>query len=259
MGAEKEWWRDYLNIALAIFGAILLLYVASFFLFKLPLELKTGIEKENMSAGSPPLFLPGENYTYAVLRNGESAGRISVSIGNATSQWGERCVEVFGVQRIADANASFSACYSTSSGEVVRFASRTELAPELYEGASFLPLYEPWMLRVGPGWSGRMVISRENFPALIPVYQMKKEDSFSYSFLRDENDIRTGRTALVVGLSVTMATLADDRPQSVEYESRTLYIDEEKRVLLYERRELPAGVVELELIEAPFPLTAGSP
>ena len=247
--------RQYLYIALAILAIVAVVLIAIFLLVRPSGGLRVSIESENLSSSAGPRFASGEEYGYE-LRFSEAVVNASVGIDGIDGEAG--CLRA--VRNVSGmANASpLEACYSAMNGSAAYFSVLSNgewkrMPPESYAGEPVMFFYEPWMLSLREGWSGALNVTTRLSPGAIEVVSMSHRGANSYRFLRREN--YSGRAALVAEVVSQELEISDGGENVTSKTRRTVWVDEEKRVVLRETYETNGETVEKVLVRAPFRLS----
>ncbi len=246
---------QYLRIALVLIAVAAVALIAIFLLVRPSGGLQVSVESENLSSSAGPRFASGEEYGYK-LRFGGAAVNASVGIGGIDGEAG--CLRA--VRNISGlANASpLEACYSTANGSAAYFSVLSNgewkrMPPETYAAEPVMIFYEPWMLSLREGWSGALNVTMKLSPGAIEVVRMEQRSANSYRFLRREN--YSGRAALVAEAVSRELEISDGGENVTGETRRTVWVDEEKRVVLKDTYDSNGETVEEVLVRAPFRLS----
>ncbi|VVC71984.1 Uncharacterised protein [uncultured archaeon] len=219
--------------ALAVIVALLALVSPSGFTI-----IETG---ENVSCG-PPLLFSGENYSYSVASGSAAA---NVSVWSAGFDSPRNC---YILHQESSESVIIDACYSKIDGNLTFTAiNGREVEAGAIAGLGTVA-FEPWMACAREGWTGQANSTRAVKPGVLEVLPVSETVEKKYS-VNGTGEV-FGRRALKVVEVTLLASGPEGSRQETVTGIRTVWVDEEKKVLLKE--EMGSGGATIT--HAPFPL-----
>ena len=251
--------KRYVLYAVAAAVVLLLVLAAIFVLVKPAGGSIIAYESENMSPVSGPQFSVGENYTYELVVPGSTLNA-TLGVAGEDSVNGSRCLRVvrtFEGSVNGVAPPRFAACYSAVNGSMEYFEAFNgtgwmRMQAGTYDSNPVMMFYEPWMLSLRDGWSGSFNVTGTLRPGAVEVVKFVQKDVSFYRFLRRENV--SGRPALVAEAVSFDVSISGGKETFSNMLKRTVWVDEERRVMLKEIDEGGGETAEKVLVGAPFSL-----
>ena len=220
----------------AVIAAVTILLFATVFILVMP---RGGVgvifSDENLSGGSPR-FAPGEEYVYE-MRLPEGTFNATVRVDSLDAAGGAQCVRAVRSTPDVVGAPPMAACYFSDNGSLAYFAMQRngtwERLPEgTYDSEPVMVFFEPWMLALREGWSGAYNATWSMPSGIVQVAKIERRSASSYRFLRAEN--YSGRLALVAEVVTRDIEMSGGREMTVMETRRTVWVDDEKWVVLRE-------------------------
>jgi len=243
--------RELAATAVVLAAIAVIALAAAFFLTKPSGEMEVSIQSENITSASGPALAAGEEYAYELQIAGNST-EVTVKIEGMDSAWGAGCVRAV---RNVSGMPALAACYFEANGSAAYFEIEHDgvwarMPPETYAADPVMIFYEPWMLSLRDGWSGSLNKTSRLPPGVVEVRSYASRQASYYRFLRRES--YSGRPALVAEAVSRELEISGGVETVISETRRTVWVDEEKRVVLGETYEIGGVVAKKTLVRAPF-------